>query len=593
VAAARKHPRPQAGRWLAVVAACLALSALAAAPARAADGVIPGAPLTVYANDGGRLQAAFNGAASGEFYTGALAPADGGLTVAVVQVNNPAALTIYGRVGTPFSVVSAPLVSGDGSAPNPWTLTTSYGVPSSFRVDQRVTYVNGTTDVAAQYTLTNLATFSQTIRLYESAAVLPAASYFATGFLLPGPPRRVGAQALGRSGGGSDSLVEITPWSHFQEAAAGTIDNVVSNATTASAGFNDTVLTTATNNGAGVGAQWNIGALGTGQSATVAVTWHFSLTSALNLAAASPTQTTGQTANVTVTARNNDGAPDPGRSVSYTIAGANPGSGAVTTGTDGSAVISWLGAKTGTDTLTAFVDRDGNGVWDVNTEPRQIVTVTFAPLPPPVPGKSVNVQVISGQVLIKKPASGRARAAGPAKGFVPFTGAANIPVGSQLDTSKGRVSLTSAADTGGKKTQSSLFYDGIFQVKQSAPRKKPKKAKALTTDVVLKGQIARSQCAPLKGARAAAAKKKKGPHAVLGKLWGSGKGKFRTDGKYSAATVRGTIWLVEDRCDGTLTKVTRGTVQVRDFKRKKTVTVKAGHNYLARAQRAASKAKRR
>jgi hypothetical protein len=195
-------------------------------------------------------------------------------------------------------------------------------------------------------------------------------------------------------------------------------------------------------------------------------------------------------------------------------------------------------------------------------------------------------------VLIKR--AGSARATGPAKGFVPFTGAANIPVGSQLDTKKGRVELTSAADTGGKKTQKSQFYDGIFQVKQSVPKKKPKKAKALITDLVMKGQIARSQCAPLKGsARAAATKKKKGPKAVLGKLWGSGKGKFRTGGKYSAATVRGTIWLVEDRCEGTLTKVRRGTVSVRDFKRKKTVTVKAGHSYLARAQRAASKAKRR
>ena len=113
----------------------------------------------------------------------------------------------------------------------------------------------------------------------------------------------------------------------------------------------------------------------------------------------------------------------------------------------------------------------------------------------------------------------------------------------------------------------------------------------MITDLVMKGQIARSQCAPLKGARAAATKKKKGPKAVLGKLWGSGKGKFRTNGKYSAATVRGTIWLVEDRCEGTLTKVTRGTVSVRDFKRKKTVTVKAGHSYLARAQRAASKSR--
>jgi hypothetical protein len=57
--------------------------------------------------------------------------------------------------------------------------------------------------------------------------------------------------------------------------------------------------------------------------------------------------------------------------------------------------------------------------------------------------------------------------------------------------------------------------------------------------------------------------------------------------------VRGTIWLVQDRCEGTVTKVTRGTVQVADFRRHTTVTVKAGHSYLARAQRAASKAARK
>ena len=218
------------------------------------------------------------------------------------------------------------------------------------------------------------------------------------------------------------------------------------------------------------------------------------------------------------------------------------------------------------------------------------------PPAPPVPGKSVVAKVVSGRVFIKLPGKGRARATAP-KGFVPFTGAANIPVGSQLDTKKGRVALTSASDTAGKKTQTSDFYQGIFQVKQSVPKKKPKKAKALITDLVMKGQISRSQCAPLKGARAAAVdakkKKKKGPKSVLGKLWGNGKGKFRTSGKYSSATVRGTIWLVEDRCDGTLTKVSRGTVSVRDFKRKKTVRVKARHSYLARAQRAASKSKRR
>jgi hypothetical protein len=178
------------------------------------------------------------------------------------------------------------------------------------------------------------------------------------------------------------------------------------------------------------------------------------------------------------------------------------------------------------------------------------------------------------------------------KGFVALTAAANIPIGSQLDTRKGRVTLTTAADTAGQKTQSADFYDGIFQIEQTVPKQKPKTPTALITDLVMKGQIARSRCAPPKGARAAAAEKKKGPKAVLGQLWGNGKGKFRTNGKYSSATVRGTIWLVQDRCEGTLTKVRRGTVAVRDFKRRRTVTVKAGHGYLARAQPAASKARR-
>jgi hypothetical protein len=242
----------------------------------------------------------------------------------------------------------------------------------------------------------------------------------------------------------------------------------------------------------------------------------------------------------------------------------------------------------------AAADFDGDGRPDlaVSADGPGTVTVllnTTLPPPPappaaPVPGRSAVGRVVSGQVLVKL----------PGKRFVALTAAANIPMGSQLDTRKGRVALTSAADTAGKKTQSADFYDGIFQIKQTVPTKKPKKPAALITDLVMKGQVARSQCAPLKGARSAvAAKKKKGPKGVLGQLWGNGKGKFRTNGKYSSATVRGTIWLVQDRCEGTLTKVRRGTVQVRDFKRKKTVNVKAGHSYLARAQRAASKAKPR
>jgi hypothetical protein len=201
------------------------------------------------------------------------------------------------------------------------------------------------------------------------------------------------------------------------------------------------------------------------------------------------------------------------------------------------------------------------------------VSTAPTPPPPPVAGKSVVVKVVSGTVRIKR----------PGKGYVLLTDPSNIPIGSLIDVRKGRVALTSTADTGGTKLQTAEFYGGIFQVKQAAPKRKPKTPQALITDLVLRDQISRSQCAPLKRARAAAADKKKGPNGVLGKLWGDGKGRFRTAGKYSSATVRGTIWLTQDQCNGTLTRVRRGVVSVRDFKRKKTLKVKAGRSYLARA----------
>ena len=48
--------------------------------------------------------------------------------------------------------------------------------------------------------------------------------------------------------------------------------------------------------------------------------------------------------------------------------------------------------------------------------------------------------------------------------------------------------------------------------------------------------------------------------------------------------MRGTIWTTTDRCDGTLTQVKRGTVVVRDFRRRRNVIVRAGKSYLARAK---------
>jgi ferric-dicitrate binding protein FerR (iron transport regulator) len=60
------------------------------------------------------------------------------------------------------------------------------------------------------------------------------------------------------------------------------------------------------------------------------------------------------------------------------------------------------------------------------------------------------------------------------------------------------------------------------------------------------------------------------------------RGRFRTRGRNSTATVRGTRYLVKDSCSGTLTLVRKGSVVVRDLVKHKQRVVRAGHRYLAR-----------
>ena len=82
--------------------------------------------------------------------------------------------------------------------------------------------------------------------------------------------------------------------------------------------------------------------------------------------------------------------------------------------------------------------------------------------------------------------------------------------------------------------------------------------------------------------RALAANKKPSEKKVVARLWGQGKGSFRTTARFSSATVRGTVWLTVERCDGSLTSVRQGVVAVYDKVKKKTVLVRAGRSYLAK-----------
>jgi hypothetical protein len=189
----------------------------------------------------------------------------------------------------------------------------------------------------------------------------------------------------------------------------------------------------------------------------------------------------------------------------------------------------------------------------------------------PVLGRSVNAAPRSGRVLVSVPASGAfASVSVPGiKGrrFVPLTAARQLPVGSILDTRRGSLTLAAASTKAGQ-VFSGTFSGGVFQALQSRS--------GLTT-LPLKGSSFRA-CAARAGRASAALSRR-----VIRRMRSSASGRFRTRGRYSAATVRGTIWQTIDRCDGTLTKVTRGTVVVRDFRKRRNITVRAGKSYLARA----------
>jgi streptogramin lyase len=157
---------------------------------------------------------------------------------------------------------------------------------------------------------------------------------------------------------------------------------------------------------------------------------------------------------------------------------------------------------------------------------------------------------------------------------------AELPVGVALDARRGNVNLTSAGCRGG--VQTGTFGGGVFSVRQ--PR-----SGCGRLDVYLRGGSFKRCARPARrgSARGATASRTR----RVRRLWGRDSGgKYRSHGRHSHATVRGTRWLTEDRCDGTLTRVTNGAVVVRDFKRHRSVVVRAGHSYLAKAK---SRARRR
>lgn len=144
-----------------------------------------------------------------------------------------------------------------------------------------------------------------------------------------------------------------------------------------------------------------------------------------------------------------------------------------------------------------------------------------------------------GRTVLVKPAGGSVGVKLRGRPWVKLRKPRTIPLGSQVDARRGKVKLTSSRSSGG--TQSGTFSEGMFAVSQ-------RRSDGLT-DLRLEGGDF-SVCAAARRANkpvSAAANRRRS-------LFGNAHGRFRTRGRNSSATVRGTTWRMEDRCDGTATE---------------------------------------
>jgi hypothetical protein len=141
-----------------------------------------------------------------------------------------------------------------------------------------------------------------------------------------------------------------------------------------------------------------------------------------------------------------------------------------------------------------------------------------------------------------------------------------IPYGATVDVTNGR--LTIRADTG-TLTVFGQRVSSVFRLLRGTDRAKP-----IVELRLVKGDF--SVCPKRRKSSA-----ERASATVVRQIWGQGKGRFRTRGRYASATVRGTKWLTQDRCDGTLVKVNQGVIQVNDQPKRRQVTVRAPRSYLA------------
>ena len=171
-------------------------------------------------------------------------------------------------------------------------------------------------------------------------------------------------------------------------------------------------------------------------------------------------------------------------------------------------------------------------------------------LAPPELGNLINVNWIGGEPIHIETPGG--------ENFCMAGGGVQVPVLTKIDARDSKVEIITEGSV-----RKSSFWDGLFQVLQGD------EPHAVT---VLK------LIGPLERCENATSEKPGGRQ-----LWGEGDGLHRTDGRLGSASVRGTKWLLQDRCNGTtFAKVLEGLVTLHDRVKNETVELEAGDSYTVR-----------
>ena len=180
----------------------------------------------------------------------------------------------------------------------------------------------------------------------------------------------------------------------------------------------------------------------------------------------------------------------------------------------------------------------------------------------PVAGESVDVETVEGVVELQCPGE---------DSYSKLSSFKQIPLGCLINTRNGTVNLTASKGSG--EVQGGHFWGGVFIVGQKPGENQEVVLTLAGRRMCERRKLGNGRVRELSGSGGGGRK-----------LWGSGKGNFKTSGNYGSATVRGTTWLVVDRCDNsTLFKVGEGTVWVSDFVTEKSLVLTTGQQYIAKA----------